>query len=166
MINESYVEVLVKKKPSTAMKFLKMLCITMTVAMVLFGMGGILIAIIPAIVLGVAAYILGLFEEVEYEYTYIDRELQIDRILAKSKRKRMETLDLNKMEILAPMNSYRLDSYKNREYKVVDYSRKVDEKPETRYLLYMAGEKKVILEPNMEMVKVIQNIAPRKVFKD
>ena len=70
------------------------------------------------------------------------------------------------MEILAPVKSYHLDDYKNRQVKTFDYSCGVEKKPETRYCMYYNGEKKLILEPNEAMVKAIKNIAPRKVFMD
>ncbi|MFI3213313.1 MAG: hypothetical protein R3Y24_08210 [Eubacteriales bacterium] len=166
MINESYVEVMVKRNASIGMKFLGILTMTMAIGTGLVGLMGNILFLAVAAVFGVASYFLRLNSALEFEYTYIDKELQVDKIMAQTKRKRVEALDLNKMEILAPMNSHRLDSYRNRTYKTVDYSRKVEEKPETRYILYMSGEKKVIFEPTMEMLKVIQTIAPRKVFFD
>ena len=93
----------------------------------------------------------------------MDKELQIDRILGKSHRKRVETLDMMQLEVLAPLNSHQLDSYRSRQDKQVDYSSREMKQPETRYLLCMPG-KQLILEPTESMVKMIQNIAPRKVF--
>jgi len=40
------------------------------------------------------------------------------------------------------------------------------QQPDHRYVFYYDGKQKVIFEPNQEMVKAIQFIAPRKVFMD
>ena len=104
--------------------------------------------------------------EIEYEYLYLDRELSIDKVLAKSRRKKAGSYSLEQMEIFAPLNSHRLDSYKNRQMKTVDYSSGIAAQPERRYMMIWNGDTKIILEPNTEMVKAVQRIAPRKVFTD
>ncbi len=166
MINDKYVEVMVKRKPSAAMKFLKILLIMLTAAFAVVGLIGVWVALVVAVVTGVLAYVITLNAELEYEYLYIDKELCIDKIMAKSRRKRIETFEMERMEILAPFKSYRLDNYKNRQFKVVDYSKHEEEQPDIRYIMIYNGEKKVIFEPSIEMVKAIQTIAPRKVFTD
>lgn len=70
------------------------------------------------------------------------------------------------MEIFAPLNSHRLDSYKNRNLKTLDYSSGIAAQPERRYMMVCNGDTKVILEPNAEMIKAVQGVAPRKVFTD
>ena len=70
------------------------------------------------------------------------------------------------MEIFAPLNSHRLDSYKNRQMKTADYSSGIAAQPERRYMMVWNGDTKVIIEPNAEMIKAVQSVAPRKVFTD
>ena len=111
----------------------------------------------------VAAYLLKVFNYVEYEYLYIDKELQIDRILAQNSRKRMETLDLNELEVLAPIRSHELDRYRNRNVKTKDYSSGTEENNASKYML-VVNDKQIIFEPTEEMVKTIKMFAPRKVF--
>ena len=119
-----------------------------------------------AIVTGIGAYFAYMNADIEYEYLYLDKEISIDKVMAKSKRKKAATYDINHMEILAPVNSHRLDSYKNRNGKTADYSSGIVEQPDRRYMMVLDGDVKVILEPNEEMIKAIQTIAPRKVFMD
>ena len=162
-MNDTYVEWMVKRKTSVAMKFLKMLLIILTVmigllAMVAFNM----VLFIVAIVIGVGAYFVSMNSEVEYEYLYVDKELTVDKVLAKSRRK----IDMGKREVMAPIKAYHLDNYKNRQDKSVDYSSGEEQQPDHRYVFYYDGKQKVIFEPNQEMVKAIQFIAPRKVFMD
>ena len=46
----------------------------------------------------------------------------MDKVMAKAKRKRVATYSIDRLEILAPIKSYHLDNYKNRNVKVKDYS--------------------------------------------
>lgn len=165
-MNDTYVELLVKKKSSPLMTVLKGVTITLTVILGLLGLLGQLLFLIGAVICGLAAYFVYLNADLEYEYLYVDRELSVDKVMAKTRRKRVATYELERMEVLAPLNSYHLDDYKNRTCKTVDYSSGVAEQPEKRYAMYYNGEAKVILEPDARLVKAIQNIAPRKVFSD
>lgn len=163
-MSETYVECLVKAKQKTGMKLLKYLLIALTVVFVLLMLMGFSLALIAAVVTGVGAYFVNLYSDLEYEYLYLDRELVIDKVMAKSKRKRVATYQLDRMEILAPIHSYQLDNYKNRQVKIKDYSIGEELKPDLRYALFYEGGEKLILSPSEEMVKAMHNAAPRKVF--
>lgn len=165
-MGDTYVEWMIKRTPSLPMKILSIVLGTMTVVGVLFAMIGLWPAFIVAIAAGIGAYFTHMNANLEYEYLYVDRELTIDKILAKTKRKRVAKFELERMEILAPMKSWHMDEYHKRDLKTVDYSSGVEQQPEKRYLMVYNGEKKVILEPNETLVKAIQSIAPRKVFMD
>ena len=164
-MNETYVEWLVKRKTPAYMTILKILTIMLTVCFVLLGFF-LLPAMIIAVLLGVAAYFVYLNSDVEYEYLYVDKELTVDKVMAKSRRKRVATYDLGKIEILAPIKSWHLDNYKNRTDKTVDYSSGEEKQPDRRFAFFYDGKQRVLIEPNEEMIKAMQTVAPRKVFKD
>ena len=124
---------------------------------------GLIWGIILAVVFGVANYFITLYSNVEYEYLYVDKELQIDRITNQSKRKKMETLDLNQLDILAPIRSHELDSYRKRTGATLDYSSGEEANDPQKYMLVI-GDKKVIFEPTPELVQTIRMFSPRKVF--
>lgn len=163
-MSETYVECLVKAKQKTGMKLLKYLLIGLTVVFGLLALMGYVMALIAAVITGVGAYFVNLNSDLEYEYLYLDRELVIDKVMAKSKRKRVATYQVDRMEILAPIHSYQLDNYKNRQVKIKDYSIGEELKPDLRYALFYEGGEKLILSPSEEMVKAMRNAAPRKVF--
>lgn len=166
-MNETYVELLVKKKTPAMMAFLKVLTIMLAVCFLLVGFGlMILPALLIGVVMAIAAYFIYLNSDLEYEYLYVDKELSVDKIMAKSKRKRVAVFDMTKMEIMAPERSHQLDSYRNRNYKVQDFTSGVVNQPDIRYTFYYDGREKVMIEPNDELIKAIQMVAPRKVFKD
>lgn len=162
-MNETYYEIMVAKKKSPLLKMAQIGSALMCGICVLFMFMGLIWAIILAAVFGVLCYFLTLFNTVEYEYLYVDKELQIDRILARSNRKKMLTLDLNELVILAPLRSHELDSYRNGNYKKVDYSSGDEANAQLKYML-IVNDKQVIFEPTEEMVKTIRMFAPRKVF--
>jgi len=168
-MSDTYVECLVKAKPSILGKFFKVLLIVLTVVFVLaFIVVG---TVIPYIILlpvatGVGAYFVNLYTDLEYEYLYLDKELVIDKVMAKTKRKRIGTYSLDRMEILAPIKSYHLDNYRNRDAKQCDYSIGEELQPDRRYVMYYEGGQKIILSPSAEMIKVMKNVAPRKVYSD
>lgn len=166
-MNETYVECMIKRKTPAYMTFLKMLLIILTVILGLFAMVIFsLVLFVVAIALGVAAYFVSMNSDLEYEYLYVDKELTVDKVMAKSKRKKVASFDIGKLEIMAPVKSYHFDNYKNRQGKAVDYSSGEEQQPDRRYVFYYDGQQKVIFEPNAEMVKAIQFAAPRKVFTD
>lgn len=160
-MNEAYYEIMVEKKNSPGLKIAQIVMIILAVFFTLMMLIGVIWGLPLAVACGVAYYFISLRVNVEYEYLYVDKELQIDRILAKSKRKRMETLDLKQLEILAPARSHELDSYRNGKYAKADYT-SGDETKE-RYILVVSG-KQIMFEPSEEMVKTIKMFAPRKVF--
>ncbi len=164
-MSETYVECLVKKKSNPVKSFLRVLTIMLSVAFILLGFI-FAPALIVGLVMAVVAYFVYMNAELEYEYLYLDKELTVDKVMAKTKRKRVAQYDLNRMEIFAPMNSYHLDNFKNRTAKTIDYSSGEAKQPEARYVMYYDSGERIVLEPNQEMVKAIKNIAPRKVFTD
>ena len=159
MVSETYVECLVARKSSFAVRFLKTLLIMLTVCFVLIGM-----VFVPGFLTGVGAYFAYMNADLEYEYLYLDKEINIDKVMAKSRRKRIATYDIQRMEVFAPVKSYHLDAFKNREMKSVDYSSSMDDNK--KYMMVYEGNLKIFLEPSPEMVKAIQMVAPRKVFTD
>lgn len=164
-MSETYVECLVARKSNAILKFLKMLLIMLTVVFVILG-ARFIPALLIAVVTGVLTYFVVMNADIEYEYLYLDREISVDKVMAKSRRKKVGVYSLEQMEIFAPLSSHRLDSYKNRELKTLDYSSRIAAQPERRYMMVWNGDTKIILEPNEAMIRAVQSVAPRKVFTD
>ena len=76
------------------------------------------------------------------------------------------TYTIDRMEIFAPVRSYHLDNYRNRNVKAKDFSIGEELQPDKRFVMYYEGGEKIILSPSEELVKVMKNVAPRKVFAD
>lgn len=166
-MNESYKELLVKKEQGVGQKALRVGCIIPTVILgfLTFVFGNIPLFIIT-VALGVLDYFIYQWTDVEYEYLYLDKEISIDKIMAKTRRKKAATIEVGKIEIMAPVKSYQLDSYKNREVKTVDYSAGKDLPDQKLYVLYYEGNQKYFLNLTEDFAKTIKGIIPRKVFTE
>ncbi|MGN0431214.1 MAG: DUF6106 family protein [Lachnospiraceae bacterium] len=165
-MSETYVECLVKTESPLLARFLRIVLIMITVVFGVLTLMGYVLALIIAVLAGIGAYFAHLSANIEYEYLYLDKELSVDKIMAQTRRKKVATFEIERMEVLAPVKSYRLDNYRNRTCKETDYSIKREEQPDRRYVMYYDGNQKIILSPSEEMVKAIRNVAPRKVFTD
>ena len=103
-------------------------------------------------------------KDVEYEYLYVNGDLDIDKIINRSKRKRVFSTPISNMELLAPEGSPELAQYRNGI--VADYSSGVP--GEKRYVLVVVEKgqvTKMIFEPNDTIIEGIFLLAPRKVIR-
>lgn len=166
-MNEAYVECLVKGKKNIGAQVGKFALIFLAVALcaVAFLFGRLWIAIF-AVAAGAGAYFVAGYVGVEYEYLYLDKEITIDRIFNQEKRKRIETISFDKIEVVAPIKSYHLDKYGKVSDKAKNYAVGIEEKPDRRYVIFLENKEQIIFSPSEEMVKVMKNAVPRKVFND
>ena len=162
-MNEVYYEILVVRKKDPKLQMGQIVTVLLAGVCAVAVLFGFIYGILLAPIFGLMCYFLTLRNKVEYEYLYVDKELQIDRITNQSKRKKMETLDLNQLEILAPIRSHELDNYRKRAGATLDYSSGEEANDPQKYMLVI-GDKKVIFEPTPELVQTIRMFAPRKVF--
>lgn len=165
-MNDTYREILVKRKTPAINKFLKGLMVTMTVLCVV----GALLFLFPlllvgAVVFGLLTFFFAPKLDVEYEYLYVNGELDVDAIYSKQKRKRVGSYDVSELEILAPANSHALDSYRNnKSIKLVDYT---SGDPQVKSFIMVFNKDKGQVMVNVEIddaiVADIRRMAPRKV---
>ena len=163
-MGDTYKEILIKRETPAGKKVLKGLMIALTALCIFFG-----IVIWPFLIAGVALLVACYFFvpkfDVEFEYLYVNGELDIDAIYSKQRRKKMGSYDVSELEILAPANSHALDSFRNQKgLKVKDFT-SLDPHAKS-YILIVNKEK------GREMIKVeledsiltdLRRLAPRKV---
>ncbi|SFB85889.1 DUF6106 family protein [Butyrivibrio sp. YAB3001] len=167
--DNSYVECLVSSKASPLMIVLKGITLTLTVLFFFstFFLGTNIFGLIFAIASGAAYYFVSLNASIEFEYQYCDREITIDKVMNKSRRKNVAKYDVGKIEAMAPSRSFHLDEFKNRTYKNLDFSaREKNPQPDPTYTFYYDGKEKIVFEPSKEFVEAVKSVAPRKVFMD
>lgn len=167
-MSELYSEFLVKKESTFKDAMIKYGLIALTVLAVAAGLFVHPFIFIAAVGLGVACYFIIPRTDLEYEYLFVNGELDIDMIMSKSKRKRVKSLNLTEADLVAPLNSHRMDYYNgNQKLKVLDYSSGNAEHKRFAIIIRDGGQAcKVIVEPDDVMANAIKNSAPSKVFLD
>ena len=162
-MNEFYAEQLVKKKAGMKELLMKVLLVLMILVAVFLSLTftfGFFIAL--AII--VAAVVLYQRLDVEYEYMYYNDEMDIDAIYHKAKRKRVFSVNVSDMEILAPIDAVELRQYQKA--KTYDYSSGTGNAKLYAMVVAKDGQKtKIVFEPKQEIVEGLFLRAPRKVIR-
>ncbi len=162
-MSDIYTEQLLKKQSSGKDKEIKVLLVILTLGIVIMALGN------PVWLLGVfimAAVDVWLFRslDVEYEYLYINGNLDIDKIMSKSRRKKAFEMEITDLEVMAPKGAAELRLYQS--LKARDYSSGSKDGRLYEMIVIKNGEKKrIIFEPNDVIVDGMSMMAPRKVHK-
>jgi len=162
-MNELYAEASVKRKDTVATIGLRILMIIGVFVGLFLIVAGNLLSILGAAVV-VLVFIFYPRLSVEYEYVFVDGQLDFDKISGKSKRKTMLRIDFDQVEIMAPINSSALDNYKHMQLEEKNFtSLNKDCKPYV--IIVNSGSKKlkILFEPNEKMLSMIKQKSPRKV---
>ena len=163
-MNDSYKEILVKRQTPVGMRVLKGALIGLTVLSLVAGLLMWPLLIVGAILIAVDYFVVPKFD-VEYEYLYVNGELDIDAIYSRQKRKKMGTYDMAELEILAPSDSLAIDSYKIKQgVKINDYT-SLDPQVKSYLLVFNKekGQEMIRVELEDSIISDIRRIAPRKV---
>ena len=163
MIQDSYVEQLVKRKtPSYALLVKILLGILFAVS--LFLAVTTIFGILVLLAVCAASYFILLRLNTEFEYLYIDGQLSIDRIMNQNKRKKVMECDKDALLMVAPIDSYVLKDYETAGMKTVDCSSGRSDAKKYAFF-YQDGQQrmKVIFEPNERLLHCIRNTSPRKI---
>lgn len=161
-MNDSYKEILISRKTPMRDTVLKGLLIAATALCFIVGLVMPLF-LIGAIALGILCYFKVPKFDVEYEYLYVNGELDVDAIYSKQKRKRLGSYDMAELEVLAPSESHALDPYRGK-LKIKDYT-SLDPQKKSYLLIFNKdkGQEMVKFELDDEVLQDIRRIAPRKV---
>lgn len=161
-MSDFYTEHLVKRKTPARDIALKGILILVTVIafMLVFF---IPIAIIAPVIMICLDVFLFRNMDLEYEYLFVNGNLDIDKIMAKSKRKRIFEMTVNELEVLAPSGAPELRQYQS--LKAQNYSSCTAGAETYEMIVTQNGSKKrIIFEPNSVIVDGFRMLAPRKVF--
>ena len=100
----------------------------------------------------------------EYEYLYVNGELDIDRIILKKRREHIGTYKVQDLVFLAPLDPKGLRKYRKDRYtRIRDCS---GGRKNIRYGMLISqndGNELIIFEPNQEMLLDMQRRSPEKV---
>ena len=164
-MDEVFVEQIVKRRISISGILLRMLFIFLTLAglmiMMILGMLGFTIAIL----LGYATYLVWAYTSVEYEYSFLNGELSVDKIIGQRKRKSIASYDIKEAEIVAPLVS---DAVVRASCNAIikDYSTRINNNDVYAMIINNSnGKFKVVFEPNEKVLEAMYHVRPAIVKK-
>lgn len=164
-MSDLYSELLIKRNSGAKEMVIRVGMIAVTALLVVAGLFIDPIILLGAVALGVADYFVFPMLDLEYEYLQVNGELDVDKIMSRSKRKKVISIDLEKTEVVAPLGSHQLDPYKNA--KQYDYS--ANDPQQKPYVLVISDKsetKKIVLQLDDTMLQEMKRRMPRKVFND
>ena len=165
LMNDTYVELLVKKPELKAASMLHNIMVGLGVLLFLTGLFTSIFITISGLALVGGAYLFMQNACIEYEYLYLDRELSVDKIKNQSTRKKVAVYNLSSIEIMAPKGSHRLDSYGN--LRVRDFSSETEDGNAFEIVVEgVNGKERIIIDTNESLVKAMKMAIPRCVFTD
>ena len=158
------IEQIIKVNPPKYVKALKVGMILLSICSLL------LIAAIPfgvflPVGFVVATIFLFRYYNAEYEYSLLEKELTIDRIMSKSSRRRCGIFNIARLEIMAQYGSDKLKDTERRNYKTYNYSANID--INKTFVLVVQSNKemvRIILDPDERMRENLWKLAPSKVW--
>lgn len=184
MMNDVYLEYMIKKKKDTKQKTLMALIIALgvilTAALLVatyvsalalmgtqFGSFAFSIGFVLIALLWYGAYLLLGMQNIEYEYILTNSEIDMDKIMSKRGRKRIVSFDFREVNICASVN----DSEHNHDYKNVTPSKVFDLVGDrSSGNIYFAdflldGESaRVLFQPTYKMMNEVKKFNPRNIF--
>ena len=162
-MSDYFSEYIVKRRTPQKVKLIKALLVVLCVFSVVL----IIIPYIGMILTAVMIFFTWLYfrnNDVEWEYTLVEKSLYVDKIMQKAKRKRIAEYDLTKMEVMAVEESDLIKEYDKRNLRRLDFTSLIPENK--RYVIVIMHNNeliKVALEPSERMLKEMRDVAPRKV---
>lgn len=165
-MNDTFYEHIVQRKVKMSDILIKVLLIVVTVVLAVSSMFFGMVMIFAAVAFGLLAKFLIMPRlNVEFEYALLNHELNIDKIYNREKRKNLFSIDLKDAEVIAPMNSHRLDSYHS--FVKKDCSMADDSQTPYAVMCNISGQMNCILiNPDEHMLDMMQTFLPRTMFRD
>ena len=160
-MSDLFKEKLISVQPTMKNRFIVLL----TILMFFFG-----IVVHPGFLLaGFALILIDIWliprQSVEYEYSYVNGVLDIDRIFSKQTRKKGASYDLSEAEVIAPVGSDHLSDFKN--VKSIDYTSGAPEDEKNAWAFVISsnqGRQKVLISPTEDMLRDMRMRAPSRFF--
>ena len=164
-MNDTFIERLIKRKISTLGIVLRISFVVAIFACVIIFLQYGSIGFILEVIVSYTAFYIFKYTSIEYEYCYVTGEFIIDKVMGKAKRKKCIKVDMSTLELVAPVGHESVNEYNNS--KVVFKKFSSGYNPDKEYVMFYRKDAdlvKITFEPDEEIVKAMQMIAPRKVY--
>jgi len=164
-MGDSFHELIVPVRPKPTDFLKKAGLIILTVILLLAGLLIQPLFLGLFMMLAVADYFLFPRFRKEYEYSYVNGEIDIAAIYSKQNRKDLASISLVSAECIAPAASHALDSYGST-YKITDYTSGSADEKVYAVVTDEGGRRKILLHLSDEMLKDLQYRIPRNLHMD
>lgn len=168
-----YAEVVVTPKQSGAKKgivifvttFLTLLSLLAIYTAIRTNTSQVVISVAPMIiVIGAVTWYFNKNSKIEYEYIYCDDIIDIARIRAKEKRKNLVRVEVENIELFAPIDSKEMEQYN--QLQAIDYASAEKKNPLYAMVTVVKGKNvRVILEPSEKMLEGLSIKLGRKMIR-
>jgi len=164
MTRDTYAEAGVKQKGTMKTMLIRIGLILLIIVTLPISQFASFLYLVPVMALLAAIYIIPRLN-LEYEYIYVDGQIDFDRIMGGRKRKTVLRLDMENVELVAPSESDELLAYSHKEGIVTkDYSSRMPDGKKYAMIASNEGKyTKVLFEPSAKMLECMKWKAPRKV---
>lgn len=163
---EDFIEQIVACNPPKNAGFTKAMWILFcVVSLVVWGMHP-LVGLLTTVACIIATVLVFRQMDYEWEYDLIEGELDVDKIICKSSRKRQGSFDFKRVEVVAPVDSQEALRLEHGDYKTYSFvSNTEDAKVYVAYPMLENAVVRVYFEPNEALLNALEKVAPRKVIR-
>lgn len=160
-MNEVFVEQIIKRKLSAKGALWRGLSIAIAaviglLAMMLLGMLGVIVDVLLIYLINIC----WVYTSIEYEYSFLNGELTVDKIIGQRKRKTVDTFDIKNAEVIAPSSSDYITGRAGN-IKKLDYSTgEKDGRVYSMIINHNEGLVEVIFEPNGKVLDAMFHVRP------
>lgn len=161
--NDSYIEESVHRKITALSRVFYLFLIFLSFLAMVLAFAGYLIMWPLTLMLGLGAFIVSKLLVVDYDYTATNGHIDIDRIRNKERNKRMASVPLEHILLLAPADHPEAKAYSA--VKGKDYTARDDSM--TVYVLVYSvseGKRALYFNPSENFVNSVKRYKPRNVF--
>lgn len=162
-MNELYAETAVKRKAKASDIVLKVflvigIVVLFVLSILLAGQFGRILTFVSVLAVVGLIWYWPRFQ-IEWEYVFCDGQLDFDMIMGGDKRKQALRIEIEEADVIAPLDSSRMDGY--RHLRVKDYSSLQSDTKKYAIVTKLKGEKIVLVfEPSEKMLDMMSTKAP------
>lgn len=165
-MEEVFVELIVKRKTGLKEALLRALTVFVVLFAFLVTIQWGILGITITILLIYGAYLVWTYTSIEYEYSFLNGELTVDKIMGQRKRKTVDSYEIKEAELIAPTYSDEVIRRAGGVAKTLDYSSGY--KTERLYSIIInngKGATQVIFEPDDRIIDAMHHMRPSIVKK-
>lgn len=161
-MSDLYSEQLVKKRTTSLDIVMKAVLVAVTILSVVLALLIPLLIIVPILLIVLDVFLFRRMD-LEYEYLFVNGELDIDKIMGRAKRKNQLSVNMDNVEMVAPRGSKELYAFENKRLRVLNFtSGNPDAQVYEMILNYDNQQLRVLMEPGEAILEGMYLAAPRR----